>query len=208
MGCGPSCFRRIAKFYGRVDSIQNLREKAFITWEGVSMLVSVRRMSLLYLRPRDVIYSLAWACCLLFTWRVWGYLFFTVKTSECSTILVLGYTDFVMLFRDFPEFRALMFRIAVHRFIRQESVEYVFRCFTAEERIVHFWKLHQLQEWIQHIPQYRIASWLNMTPETFAKIWGSLNRLRWIRTPFSGWSMCKGESKKGALSYFFHQLNY
>lgn len=103
---------------------------------------------------------------------------FTMKTSEYSTVLMLGYTDFVRLFRDFPEFRALMFRIAVHRFIRQESVEYVFRCFTAEERIVHFWKLHQLQEWIQHIPQYRIASWLNMTPETFAKIWGSLNRLR------------------------------
>jgi len=28
----------IAKFYGRVYSIQNLREKAFITREGVSML--------------------------------------------------------------------------------------------------------------------------------------------------------------------------
>ena len=36
--CGPSCLRMIAKFYGRVYSIQNLREKAFITREGVSML--------------------------------------------------------------------------------------------------------------------------------------------------------------------------
>lgn len=31
MDCGPSCLRMIAKFYGRVYSIQNLREKAFIT---------------------------------------------------------------------------------------------------------------------------------------------------------------------------------
>ena len=28
MDCGPSCLRMIAKFYGRVYSIQNLREKA------------------------------------------------------------------------------------------------------------------------------------------------------------------------------------
>lgn len=100
---------------------------------------------------------------------------FTVKTSEYSTLLLLGYSDFMTLFREFPGFRQLMFQIAIHRFVRQESVEYVFRCFTAEERIVHFCQLHQLQEWIQHIPQYRIASWLNMAPETFAKIWGKLN---------------------------------
>ncbi|WP_165026964.1 peptidase domain-containing ABC transporter [Dysgonomonas sp. ZJ279] len=36
--CGPTCLRMIAKYYGRNYSIQNLREKAFITHEGVSML--------------------------------------------------------------------------------------------------------------------------------------------------------------------------
>ncbi|RGD26738.1 MULTISPECIES: cysteine peptidase family C39 domain-containing protein, partial [Parabacteroides] len=29
MDCGPTCLRMIARFYGRVYSIQNLREKAF-----------------------------------------------------------------------------------------------------------------------------------------------------------------------------------
>lgn len=38
MDCGPTCLRMIAKYYGRSYSIQNLREKAFITREGVSML--------------------------------------------------------------------------------------------------------------------------------------------------------------------------
>ena len=38
MDCGPTCLRMIARFYGRAYSIQNLREKAFITREGVSML--------------------------------------------------------------------------------------------------------------------------------------------------------------------------
>lgn len=36
--CGPSCLRMIAKFYGRSYSDQYLREQAFITREGVSML--------------------------------------------------------------------------------------------------------------------------------------------------------------------------
>lgn len=36
--CGPTCLRMIAKYYGCSYSIQYLREQAFITREGVSML--------------------------------------------------------------------------------------------------------------------------------------------------------------------------
>lgn len=38
MDCGPSCLRMIAKYYGRNYSLQTLRDKSFITREGVSML--------------------------------------------------------------------------------------------------------------------------------------------------------------------------
>lgn len=38
MDCGPTCLRIIAKYYGRSCAIQYLREKSFITREGVSML--------------------------------------------------------------------------------------------------------------------------------------------------------------------------
>ncbi len=38
MDCGPSCLRMIAKYYGHSYSLQTLREKSFITREGVSML--------------------------------------------------------------------------------------------------------------------------------------------------------------------------
>ena len=38
MDCGPACLRMIAKFYGRNYALQTLREKSFITREGVSML--------------------------------------------------------------------------------------------------------------------------------------------------------------------------
>ncbi len=38
MDCGPTCLRMVAKHYGRNYTQQNLREKSFITREGVSML--------------------------------------------------------------------------------------------------------------------------------------------------------------------------
>ena len=38
MDCGPTCLRMVAKYYGRTYSLQTLRDKSFITREGVSML--------------------------------------------------------------------------------------------------------------------------------------------------------------------------
>jgi len=38
MDCGPTCLRMVAKHYGRSYNQQNLRERCFITREGVSML--------------------------------------------------------------------------------------------------------------------------------------------------------------------------
>ena len=38
MDCGPTCLRMIAKHYGRNYTLQTLRERSFITREGVSML--------------------------------------------------------------------------------------------------------------------------------------------------------------------------
>ena len=38
MDCGATCLRMVAKYYGREFSNQLLRERSFITREGVSML--------------------------------------------------------------------------------------------------------------------------------------------------------------------------
>ena len=38
MDCGPTCLRMVAAHYGRVFSLEGLREKSLITREGVSML--------------------------------------------------------------------------------------------------------------------------------------------------------------------------
>lgn len=38
MDCGPSCIRMIAKYYGKVFSLNTLRDRSYLTHEGVSML--------------------------------------------------------------------------------------------------------------------------------------------------------------------------
>jgi len=38
MDCGPTCLRMVAKFYGKNFTIQTLRERSYITREGVSLL--------------------------------------------------------------------------------------------------------------------------------------------------------------------------
>jgi ATP-binding cassette subfamily B protein len=38
MDCGPTCLRMIAAHYGRIYSLEGLREKSHISREGVSML--------------------------------------------------------------------------------------------------------------------------------------------------------------------------
>ena len=38
MDCGPTCLRMVAKYYGKTYSLQTLRQRSFITREGVSLL--------------------------------------------------------------------------------------------------------------------------------------------------------------------------
>ena len=38
MDCGPSCLRMIAKFYGKNFSLQTIRERSYLTREGVFFL--------------------------------------------------------------------------------------------------------------------------------------------------------------------------
>ena len=38
MDCGPTCLRMVAKYYGRNYSLNTLRERSFISRQGVSLL--------------------------------------------------------------------------------------------------------------------------------------------------------------------------
>ena len=58
MDCGPSCLRMISKFYGKSYSIQSLRNKAYITKSGVSMLGISEAAENIGFRTRG--YRLSW----------------------------------------------------------------------------------------------------------------------------------------------------
>ena len=100
---------------------------------------------------------------------------FNVRVSENSTLVGLKYSDFMDLSKNYGEFRDMMCRLYIEYWIKREVYQHVFRCYTAEERIFFFLKSHEIQDLMRHVPQYRIASWLNMAPETFAKLCGSIN---------------------------------
>lgn len=101
--------------------------------------------------------------------------FLNLKASENTTLALLRYSDFVYLSDKYLEFKDLMSHIYIDKLVKEETVQCVFRCNTAEERIYFFFKTRDIQYFMQHVPQYRIASWLSMAPETFAKLWGNLS---------------------------------
>lgn len=101
--------------------------------------------------------------------------FLNLKVSENTTLAILKYSDFVYLFDQYAEFKSMMCHVYIENLVREETIQSVFRCNSAEERIYFFLRSHEIQYFMQHVPQYRIASWLNMAPETFAKLWGNLS---------------------------------
>ncbi|MDX1904184.1 MAG: cysteine peptidase family C39 domain-containing protein [Thermonemataceae bacterium] len=38
MDCAPTCLRMVASYYGKHFTLQNLRERSFLTREGASLL--------------------------------------------------------------------------------------------------------------------------------------------------------------------------
>lgn len=58
MDCGPSCLRMIARYYGKIYSLQYLRTRSYITREGVSMLGISEAAENIGLRTKG--YRLSW----------------------------------------------------------------------------------------------------------------------------------------------------
>lgn len=58
MDCGPTCLRMVAKYYGKIYSLQYLRSRSYITREGVSMLGISDAAESIGFRTKG--YSLTW----------------------------------------------------------------------------------------------------------------------------------------------------
>ena len=99
---------------------------------------------------------------------------FFLEALTPSRMLAITFDDYKQLFADHPSFnvwaRLFFQRILIGRVKREVEL----LTLTAEERYIRF--LHRCPPELQVIPQKYLASYLNMTPETFSRLRGRVRR--------------------------------
>ncbi len=99
-----------------------------------------------------------------------------VKAMKETTVLCLNRENFEYLSKNYSDFVMLFYNVMEKFVVESEERYYRMRSNNAEGRIRYYQDTHDIQFLLQHVPQYSVASYLNMTPETFAKIWGQQNK--------------------------------
>ena len=99
-----------------------------------------------------------------------------VKAMKETTVLCLNRENFEYLSKNYSDFVLLFYNVMAKFVVESEERYYRMRSNNAEGRIRYYQDTHDIQFLLQHVPQYSVASFLNMTPETFAKIWGQQNK--------------------------------
>lgn len=102
--------------------------------------------------------------------------FLSIKATEHTDVICIHRDHFEQLWKDYPEFITLFCRILESHVVSIEDRIYRMRSNQAGDRVKHYLRTKEIQNLKKHVPQYSIASYLNMTPETFAKIFGDLSR--------------------------------
>lgn len=95
-----------------------------------------------------------------------------IKAMKDTTVLSLSREHFDYLWNNYEDFVFLFYKVLEMYVVENEELYYRIRSNNAEGRVKHYKETREIQFLMQHVPQYSIASFLNMTPETFAKIWG------------------------------------
>lgn len=99
-----------------------------------------------------------------------------IKAMRDTMVLCLNRENFEYLSKNYNDFVLLFYNVMASFVVESEERYYRLRSNNAEGRVVHYKETHDIQYLLQRVPQYSVASYLNMTPETFAKIWGRLNK--------------------------------
>lgn len=95
--------------------------------------------------------------------------------NEDTTVLCISRENYDSLLQQSMEFLFFVNTIIERAAIKYEKVYYQMRSKSALERVRNCWDTHEFQSLIKKVPQYRIASYLQMTPENFAKMQRNLN---------------------------------
>lgn len=101
---------------------------------------------------------------------------FYFKALNNSLLLVLSYDDFISLWKTQHEFTCLFYNVIEIYLAKVEMFHYHSRYCTAKERICHFLQEPVGYYLLLQIPRYYIASYLDISRETFSSILGQLSK--------------------------------
>lgn len=102
--------------------------------------------------------------------------FLNLKATEDTLVLCVSRDNFDYFWHEYHDFVLLFYKVFENYAIEREERYYLMRSNCAEDRVKHYSETHEIQHLMKHVPQYCIASYLNMTPETFAKILARRNK--------------------------------
>lgn len=99
-----------------------------------------------------------------------------IKATEDTIAICFTREHFEKLKEESPEFLTVVCKMLELYAIDSEEKSYRMRSNLAEGRVRHCMNTHEIHKLMKHVPRYVIASYLNMTQETFSKIFSQLNK--------------------------------
>ena len=151
MDCGPACLAMISSYYGKDFGLQYLRNKSFITREGVSLL-GISEAS-----------------------KKIGFSDISAKLNAddfdnglLPCILHWNQNHFVVLYKISKNANLLGRIIIEHRFIIMVNQLLTVHRYNPEDCYRYF--LEHYKDLVQRIPQYLIASYVGVKPQSLSRI--------------------------------------
>lgn len=102
--------------------------------------------------------------------------FLNVVAYEKTIVLCISRKSFDCLWQKFDDFSGLIYAVLEKQAIEYEEKDYWMRSLSSVERIRHSLETREVQSLLQRIPQYMVASYLQMTAEHYAKLQRLLNK--------------------------------
>ena len=93
---------------------------------------------------------------------------YSIQTIESTTVLKISKTDLDNLFESIPKFERLFRLIAQNMLIAIQRKTDIYQQMKSKERYEHF--RNHFPDFLQLVPQYMIASYLEITPEYLSSL--------------------------------------
>lgn len=93
---------------------------------------------------------------------------YSIEALEATTVVMLSHADYEMLCAEMPVFETYFLKLTQEAFIAVQYMLARTKSVGAEERYQEFARLHP--DFMQRIPQYLIASYLGIKPQSLSRI--------------------------------------